>query len=89
MAHRCIHALLFASELVRSERKELQKQLLAQQTNRRDEIGAELLKKEGMADVEASTKESMKIFVQCSSAIILEAWNDAVRCVVPQHIYLG
>lgn len=87
---RCINALMTASEFVRSERKELQRQ---QQLDREgfemSKLESEALSLEGQAAVEASIKSMMKTFVQCSAAIILDRWNESNRSpLVAKLIFL-
>lgn len=74
---------MVASEFVRSERKELQRQLSQQHLGRDDSemerLESEALTLEGIAAVEANIKSSMKTYVQCSAVIVLDSWNESNR----------
>lgn len=91
---RFINAVIAASELVREERKELQKQLLSQQQSNvngleLNELEAELQNLEGLTPVEVNIKTAMKVFLKCASEIILESWNDNNRSpLVAKLIFL-
>ncbi|KAL2631653.1 hypothetical protein R1flu_016339 [Riccia fluitans] len=82
---RCISAVFAASELVRVERNELLKRLIAQEqrsAGRRsqDNIPVPDVKgAEGLGAIDTNVKAMMKTFVQCSSAIMLEALSDSNR----------
>lgn len=81
---RCINAVIAASEFVRAERKELERQLLSQQQSNRNgtelkDLEAELQNLEGITSVEVNIKASMKIFIKCASTIILQSWSDSNR----------
>eukprot|EP00250_Pteridium_aquilinum_P014737 c22167_g1_i1 orf=670-4797(-) len=90
---RCINAVMVASEFVRSERKELQRQLSQQHLGREDaemeKLESEALTLEGIAAVDANIKSSMKTYVQCSAVIILDSWNESNRSpLVAKLIFL-
>ncbi|KAH9315390.1 hypothetical protein KI387_024017, partial [Taxus chinensis] len=73
---RFVNAVIAASELVRAERKELQRQLLSQKQSNGNVLEAELQNPEGLVSVEVNIKTAMKAFVKCASVIILESWSD-------------
>ncbi|KAJ7555822.1 hypothetical protein O6H91_05G056100 [Diphasiastrum complanatum] len=80
---RCINAIVVASEFVRFERKELQRQFFAQHDpNRSIELGGpegDLSDAEGIGTVQTNIKAMMKTFVQCAATIALESWNETNR----------
>ncbi|KAL3689506.1 hypothetical protein R1sor_015815 [Riccia sorocarpa] len=84
---RCINAVFAASELVRVERNELLKRLIAQEQRSAGRRSHENLNPvpevvkgaEGLAAIDTNVKAVMKTFVQCSSAIMLEALSDSNR----------
>lgn len=75
---------MVASEVVRAERKELQRQQQALDPGSRSMRGesAHVQNAESQADVESSIKVSMKTFLQCAVATVLEAWDDSHRCAL-------
>eukprot|EP01018_Ginkgo_biloba_P029851 Gb_16727 [translate_table: standard] len=91
---RCINAVIAASEFVRAERKELQRQILSQQQSNGNgielkELETEVHNLEGFMSVEKNIKTSMKVFIKCSAAIILESWSDNNRSpLVAKLIFL-
>jgi hypothetical protein len=88
---RCINAVIAASEFVRAERKELERQILSQSQSNRNgtelkELEAELQNLEGITSVEVNIKASMKIFIKCASTIILQSWSDSNRYGLFCHV---
>lgn len=76
---RCINAVMVANEWVRAERKEMQRQASDPGSRSMRGDGSQVQSAESPADVEISIKASMKTFLQCAVATVLEPWDDAHR----------
>lgn len=76
--NRCINAMMIANEWVRSERRDQSRQMLDPGSRSMPEDGT-VQTAESRADVDISIKASMKTFLQCAVATVLEAWDDSHR----------
>jgi NCK-associated protein 1 len=79
---RCIKGIIVASEWVRAERKELQKQGQLSEPRSKSSINQETaprLSAGTQGDLEARIKSAFEKFLQNSVAAVLEAWDDAHR----------
>ncbi|XP_031487983.1 protein NAP1 [Nymphaea colorata] len=82
---RCINAVIAASEFVRLERKELQKQSLSN-GHASETSDPEI---QNLLSVEASIKSVMQLYVKCASSMIMDSWNETSRShLVPKLIFL-
>ncbi|KAG0587429.1 hypothetical protein KC19_2G163800 [Ceratodon purpureus] len=85
---RCINAMMVANEWVRSERREQNRQTLDPGSRSMQEDGT-IQTAESRSDVDISIKASMKTFLQCAVATVLEAWDDSHRSpLVAKLIFL-
>ncbi|XP_024388834.1 probable protein NAP1 isoform X3 [Physcomitrium patens] len=84
---RCINAVMIANEWVRSERREQHRLTLDPRNGSMGEDGVQGV--ETRADVNISIKASMKTFLQCAVATVLESWDDSHRSpLVAKLIFL-
>lgn len=67
-----MNAVMIANEWVRSERKDPGSRSVR-------EDGSPLQPVETRAEVDTDVKASMKTFLQCAVATVLEAWDDSHR----------
>lgn len=68
---------MIANEWVRSERREQHRLTLDPRNGSMGEDGVQGV--ETRADVNISIKASMKTFLQCAVATVLESWDDSHR----------
>lgn len=73
--HRCISAVIAASEFVRLERGEYQRQSTSN-GHANEVLEPEVLNR---ATVEANAKSAMQLYTKCSAVISLDSWADSNR----------
>ena len=74
--HRCISAVIAASEFVRLERGEYQRQSSTSNGHVNEVLEPEVLNR---ATVEANAKSAMQLYTKCSAVILLDSWTDSNR----------
>ncbi|KAJ0982970.1 hypothetical protein J5N97_011225 [Dioscorea zingiberensis] len=82
---RCINAVIAASEFVRLERGEYQRQSTSN-GHANEVLEPEILSR---ATVEANAKSAMQLYTKCSAVILLDSWSDSTRSnIVPKLIFM-
>ncbi|XP_039139762.1 probable protein NAP1 [Dioscorea cayenensis subsp. rotundata] len=82
---RCISAVIAASEFVRLERGEYQRQSTSN-GHANEVLEPEVLNR---ATVEANAKSAMQLYTKCSAVILLDSWADSNRSnIVPKLIFI-